>query len=152
MMRKGPYTASSVQIHFACIPWLLLSSTYLSLIQTDVIFKLIFNTSVRGGWVQCSVIQVRLDSEENRGHYICRTFTLTDQVRFLSKDFLGAFLSHFNNTICLQCGSTRKLHIAHFVGTVCKLWWDSERSCKCKSQRMYCEFSRIDKTDWVVSI
>jgi len=25
-------------------------------------------------------LEVRLDSEENRGHYICRTFTLTDQV------------------------------------------------------------------------
>ena len=37
------------------------------------------------GRVQYSLSQVRLDSEENRGHYICRTFTLTDQVSIITK-------------------------------------------------------------------
>ena len=36
------------------------------------------------GRVQYSLSQVRLDSEENRGHYICRTFTLTDQVSIIT--------------------------------------------------------------------
>jgi len=36
-------------------------------------------------------LEVRLDSEENRGHYICRTFTLTDQVRGEERQ-----ISHFH--------------------------------------------------------